>query len=76
MRKMDIGEITTVMAHPGFNVHSVSYANVRFMAWDTDIDKNTIQRGRDFYQDIRGVIFVVDSHDLQDWVKARDELHR
>ncbi|PWA72347.1 ADP-ribosylation factor 2-B [Artemisia annua] len=54
----------------GLNMETVHYKNITFNVWDTR------PRWSYYFQDTKGLIFVVDITDRDRVVEARDELHR
>ncbi|KAL3523553.1 hypothetical protein ACH5RR_016387 [Cinchona calisaya] len=73
--KLKLGEIVTTIPTIGFNVETVEYKNISFTVWDVgDHDKIRPLR-RHYFQNARGLIFVVDSNDRDHVFEARNELH-
>jgi ADP-ribosylation factor protein 1 len=65
-----------VLTIPGFNVKTVEYENISFTVWDVGCPNKTHRFWRLYYPNTGGLIFVVDSNDVDRIDAARDELHR
>ncbi|KAJ7303114.1 ADP-ribosylation factor, partial [Mycena albidolilacea] len=63
--RLKLGEIVTTFLTIGFNVETVEYKNVSFTAWDLGGQVSTHQLWNHYFQNIQGVIFVVDSNDRE-----------
>ena len=74
--KLKIGEIVTAIPTIGFNVETVEYKNVTFTVWDVGGQNKIRTLWRHYYQNTKGVIFVVDSNDQDRATEARNELHQ
>ena len=75
--KLKLGEVVTTIPTIGFNLETVEYKNITFTAWDLD-GKDKIRRSlfRHYYQNTKGLIFVVDSNDGDRIAEAKDELNK
>ncbi|CAF3971956.1 unnamed protein product [Rotaria sordida] len=60
----------------GFNVETVEYKNISFNVWDVGGQNKSPALWRHFFQNTRGLIFVIDSNDRERVGEARDELQR
>nr|CCA20449.1 ADPribosylation factor family putative [Albugo laibachii Nc14] len=60
----------------GFNVETIKYRNIRFTVWDTCAQDKIRPLWRHYYQDAKGLIFVVDSDDRARVNDACYELQR
>jgi ADP-ribosylation factor 6 len=60
----------------GFNVESVSYKNVKFNVWDVGGQDKIRPLWRHYYTGTQGLIFVVDSADIDRLDEAKQELHK
>ena len=60
----------------GFNVETVEYKNIKFTVWDVGGQDKIRPLWRHYYQNTEGVIFVVDSNDLERIDAARKELEQ
>uniref|UniRef100_H2Y475 ADP-ribosylation factor n=1 Tax=Ciona savignyi TaxID=51511 RepID=H2Y475_CIOSA len=76
LHKLKLGEIVTTIPTIGFNVKTVEHKNISFTAWDVGGQDNIQPLWRHYFQNIQGLIFVVDSNDRERIDKARDELYR
>nr|GMD55279.1 ADP-ribosylation factor 1-like isoform X1 [Ipomoea batatas] len=74
--KLKLGEIVTTIPTIGFNVETVEYKNVSFTVWDVGGQDKIRPLWRHYFQNTQGLIFVVDSNDMDRIGEARDELHR
>lgn len=73
--RLKLAEVVATIPTIGFNVETVEYKNISFTVWD--VGGQTIIRPlwRHYYTNTQGLIFVVDSSDLQRIKEAADELH-
>uniref|UniRef100_A0ACD5ZYY0 Uncharacterized protein n=1 Tax=Avena sativa TaxID=4498 RepID=A0ACD5ZYY0_AVESA len=78
--KLKFGEIpTTIIPHTpttSFNVETVEYKNINFTVWDVGGHDKIRHLWRHYFKNTQGIIFVVDSNDLDRVIEARDELHK
>ncbi|XP_076936869.1 ADP-ribosylation factor-like [Bidens hawaiensis] len=75
--KLILGKIVTTIPTVGFNVETLEYKNISFIVWDAGAYDMRLQSlMKHYYQNVQGVIFVVDCADLDRVVDAKDELHR
>lgn len=76
LHKLMLGEIVTIDSL-GVNVKQVVYKNIRFTVCNVGAHDKVLPVLRNYFQNIQGLIFLVDSNDRGDRVNAaRDELHR
>ncbi|KAG0276442.1 hypothetical protein BGZ96_003277, partial [Linnemannia gamsii] len=68
--------IFTTTPAVGFNVETVEYKSISFTGWDVGGQDNVRPLWRNYFQDTQGIIFVVDSHDSERIIEAREELQR
>ncbi|XP_041010971.1 ADP-ribosylation factor 2-like isoform X2 [Juglans microcarpa x Juglans regia] len=61
---------------PGFNVETVKYKNISFTVWDIGGQDKIRPLWKHYFQNTRGLVFVVDSNDRERIPEARNELHR
>ncbi|XP_056590492.1 ADP-ribosylation factor 4-like [Triplophysa dalaica] len=74
--KLKLGEVVTSIPTIGFNVETVEYKNISFTVWDVG-GQDTIRRlWKHYYQNTKGLIFVVDSSDHDRIETAAAELHK
>uniref|UniRef100_A0ACD5X6X5 Uncharacterized protein n=1 Tax=Avena sativa TaxID=4498 RepID=A0ACD5X6X5_AVESA len=74
--KLGNGEIVTTIPTAGFNVETVEYKNISFTVWDVGGQDKVRPLWRHYFQNTKGLVFVVDSNDRDRVFEARDELHR
>lgn len=78
--KMKLGEVVTTTPTIGVNVESVEYKNMTLNVWDLDGSeaRTLLPSCRDYSKGAKakGVIFVVDSNDVERIGQARIELHK
>ncbi|XP_059393643.1 ADP-ribosylation factor 4-like [Carassius carassius] len=73
--KLKLGEVVTTIPTIGFNVETVEYRNISFTVWDVG-GQDVIRRlWRHYYQNTKGLIFVVDSSDHDRIETAAEELN-
>jgi len=72
--QMKIGEVVSTVPTVGFNVENVQYKNINFNVWDVGGQDKMRPLWHAYYKDVRGVIYVVDSSDLDRLDEAREEL--
>ncbi|XP_067005461.1 ADP ribosylation factor 4-like [Anabrus simplex] len=72
--KLKLGEVVTTIPTIGFNVETVEHNNVWFNVWDVGGQDKVRQLWRHYYENIQGLIFVVDSSDRERIVEANREL--
>ncbi|CAM4731416.1 unnamed protein product [Leuciscus chuanchicus] len=72
--KLKLGEVVTTIPTLGFNVETVEYKNISFTVWDVG-GQDVIRRlWRHYYQNTKGLIFVVDTSDPERIETAAEEL--
>ncbi|KAH3757244.1 ADP-ribosylation factor 2 [Pelomyxa schiedti] len=74
--KLKLGEIITTIPTIGFNVETVEYKNINFTVWDVGGQDKIRPLWRHYFQNTRGLIFVVDSNDRERISEAHDELQK
>ncbi|KAH7105383.1 ADP-ribosylation factor [Auriculariales sp. MPI-PUGE-AT-0066] len=62
--KLKLGEVVTTIPTIGFNVETVAYKNISFTVWDVGGQHKIRPLWKHYYQNTQGVIFVVDSNDV------------
>jgi ADP-ribosylation factor protein 6 len=60
----------------GFNVETVTYKNVKFNVWDVGGQDKIRPLWRHYYTGTQGLVFVVDSQDLDRIDEAKHELQK
>ncbi|KAK4476746.1 hypothetical protein RD792_015906, partial [Penstemon davidsonii] len=75
--KLKLGQIVSTIPTVGFNVETLEYNNISFIVWDLGGQQRYKIRGlwRHYFQNVKGLIYVVDSSDRDRVLEARDELH-
>lgn len=74
--KLKLGEIVTTIPTIGFNVETVEYKNINFTVWDIGGQDRIRPLWRHYFQNSKGIIFVVDSNDRARINEAADELKK
>ncbi|KLO18052.1 ARF/SAR superfamily [Schizopora paradoxa] len=74
--KLKLGEVVTTIPTIGFNVETVEYKSTTFTVWDVGGQDKIRPLWRHYYQNIEGIIFVVDSNDRERLREAGEELDR
>ena len=67
--------ITNTVPTLGFNLEEFKYKNLTINAWDLGGQAKLRTMWHHYYQDVDGVIFVVDSQDRHRFKDAREELY-
>jgi small GTP-binding protein len=73
--KLKLGEVVSSVPTIGFNVETLEYKNIKFMVWDIGGQDKIRQLWKHYYHNTQGLIFVIDSQDLERLELARQELH-
>ena len=71
-----LGEVVTTIPTIGFNVETLQYRKLTLTAWDVGGRDKIRPLWRHYYANTSGLVFVVDSNDLERISEARDELHK
>eukprot|EP00980_Cylindrotheca_fusiformis_P004295 scaffold918_cov126-Cylindrotheca_fusiformis.AAC.74 len=74
--RLKLGEIQQTVPTIGFNVESVQYRNISFLVWDVGGQEKLRMLWRHYYESAKGLIFVVDSVDVDRIGIAERELSR
>ncbi|KAG6652498.1 hypothetical protein CIPAW_05G010500 [Carya illinoinensis] len=74
--KLKLGHIATTIPTIGFNVETIKYKNISFTVWDVGGQDKIRPLWKHYFQNTRGLVFVVDSNDRERIPEARNELHR
>ena len=74
--KMKIGEIVTTIPTIGFNVETVVYKKINFTVWDIGGQDKIRPLWKHYYQNVHGVILVIDSNDKDRIVEVNEELKK
>ena len=70
----DDGKTTSTVPTVGLNVETLQYKNIEFTVWDIDGRCMTTLLSRHYFKNTHGIIFVIDSHDRERLLEARDKL--
>lgn len=76
LNKLGIGQCSTTIPTIGFEVQTVEYQNFSFTAWDVGGQDTIRPLWRHYFQNAKGLIFVVDANDTTQIDVAKEELHR
>jgi len=63
--KLKLGEIKTTVPTIGFNVETLKYKNILFKMWDIGGQEKIRFLWQNYYCDAKGIIFVIDSGDIE-----------
>jgi small GTP-binding protein len=74
--RLKLGEVQNTVPTIGFNVESVEYRNISFLVWDVGGQEKLRMLWRHYYESAKGLIFVVDSADVDRIDMARKELSK
>ena len=69
-------DIETVIPSIGYNFEMVRVHGFDFVAWDVGGSDKLRHTGRNYFPDVKGIVFVIDSHDRDRLMEARDELRK
>jgi ADP-ribosylation factor protein 1 len=72
--KMKFGEVVQTTPTIGFNVETVEYKNLKFNVWDVGGQDKIRKLWRFYYENARGIIYVVDANDHTRVEQAKGEL--
>lgn len=72
---MKLGEVVQTTPTIGFNVETVEYRNLKFSVWDVGGQAKIRRLWKHYYENARGIIFVVDSNDRDRLENASSELN-
>lgn len=74
--KLKLGEVVSTIPTIGFNVETLQVSKVNLTVWDVGGQEKIRTLWRHYYENVNGLIFVVDSNDRERLHEARDELAR
>ena len=74
--KLKLGIVITTIPTIGFNVETVRYKNAEFTIWDIGGQEKIRPLWRHYYQDTKGLIYVVDSCDVDRIEESAKELNK
>ncbi|XP_055919497.1 ADP-ribosylation factor 2-like [Eupeodes corollae] len=72
--KLKLGEVVSSIPTIGFNVETLEYKNICFTVWDVGGQAKIRPMWRHYFQNTKGIIFVVDSSDRDRISDAEKEL--
>ncbi|KAJ3292365.1 hypothetical protein HDU79_001508 [Rhizoclosmatium sp. JEL0117] len=72
--KLKLGELVTTIPTIGFNVETVKYKSISFNVWDVGGQDRLRPLWKHYYANANGIIFVIDSNDIDRIADARNEL--
>ena len=72
--KLKLGDVVKTTPTIGFNLEQVSYKKLKFSVWDLGGQDRIRPLWRHYYQGMKGIIFVLDSNDLERCNEALDEV--
>jgi ADP-ribosylation factor protein 1 len=74
--RLKLGEVVAVIPTSGYNVETVTHKNYYITMWDFGGRNQIRPLWRDHSKDTQGVIFVIDSNDMERMEEASNELKR
>ena len=74
--KLKLGEIVTTIPTIGFNVETIHYKKIAITGWDVGGRDKIRPLYRHYFANTQGLIYVIDSKDIDRLDDARDELWR
>jgi len=72
--KLKLGEVRHLTPTIGFNVESIEYQNIKFTVWDMAGQARIRKLWHHYYQNAKGLIFVLDTNDVPRIPEAAKEL--
>uniref|UniRef100_A0A6B2LKH5 ADP-ribosylation factor n=1 Tax=Arcella intermedia TaxID=1963864 RepID=A0A6B2LKH5_9EUKA len=72
--KLKLGEVRHLTPTIGFNVESINYKNIKFTVWDIAGQARIRKLWHHYYENAKGLIFVLDSNDVPRISEAAKEL--
>ncbi|KAL5291415.1 arf1.2 family protein [Megaselia abdita] len=72
--KLKLNENVPTIPTIGFNVETLEYKNISFTVWDIGGQHTIRPLWRYYFQNTKGLIFVIDSNDRERIGEAREEL--
>ncbi|KAL7112444.1 hypothetical protein ACP275_04G003800 [Erythranthe tilingii] len=73
--KLKLGKVVSTIPTIGFNVETLEYKNISFNVWDAGSRERICSMWKHYFQNARGLIYVVDSNDRDRVEDAKDQLH-
>lgn len=72
--RLKVDELVRTIPTIGFNVEVVEYKNITFTVWDIGGQDKIRPLWRHYYQNVQGIIFVIDASDHERLLEAELEL--
>ncbi len=78
LQSLNLGAVQTITPIHGFTFETVRYRNVQFTSWDIGgrMPKSILEAWKPYFENVIGVIWVVDSNDRDRFIEVREELQR
>ncbi|KAL4217776.1 hypothetical protein ACF0H5_022514 [Mactra antiquata] len=74
--RLKLGEVGLTISTIGFNVETLKFRNISLIAWDVGGREKLRPLVRHYYQNAKGLVYVLDSADRDRFERALDELRR
>lgn len=74
--KLRLGEVVATLPTIGFNVETIEVGKMNLTVWDVGGQEKIRMLWRHYYDNLNGLVFVVDSTDRERLHEVRDELAR
>jgi len=74
--KLKLGDVVSTIPTIGFNTEAVEYKNVKFTVWDIGGQDKLRELWKHYYNDVDGIIFVIDSADIERLDIVKQELRK
>eukprot|EP00026_Physarum_polycephalum_P014510 Phypoly_transcript_15032.p1 GENE.Phypoly_transcript_15032~~Phypoly_transcript_15032.p1 ORF type:complete len:188 (+),score=21.38 Phypoly_transcript_15032:252-815(+) len=74
--QLRLGDVVSTIPTIGFNVESITYKEIKFTVWDVGGQDKIRGLWRHYYQNVSGMIFVMDANDRDRLEEASKELSR
>jgi len=74
--KLKLGEVVTTIPTIGFNVETVEYKNLNFTVFDIGGQERLRVLWRHYFDNVKSIIYIVDSSDLERINESKEELMR
>jgi len=72
--KLKLGDVVSTIPTVGFNVETITYKEIKFTVWDVGGQDKIRALWRHYFQNISGMIFVIDANDRDRLEEASREL--
>lgn len=74
--RLSLGQLVSTQPTIGSNVEEISHNNVKFQAWDLGGQETMRSVWDVYYINTDGIIFVIDSADLDNYEESKNEFHK